>query len=64
MNTDEAKRKAEAAPDREKLLGLAKTLLMVECPHMETDAGRKVRNEAGQRLDALAAWIRNLANQL
>ena len=64
MNADEAKRKAEAAPDREKLLQLSRMLLLVECREMSTKDGRKILVEAGEKLDALAAWIRGKAGEL
>lgn len=60
----EAKRKADAAPDREKLMAFAHDVAEMKLPPMCGMAGRAIRHEIEEKMRTVAAWIRNIANQL
>ena len=62
--SSEAKRKAEAAPDREKLLAFAHDVAEMKLPPMGSLKARELRHEIEDRMREIAAWIRGKAGEL
>ena len=60
----EAKRKAETAPDREKLLAFSHEVSEMKLPPMCGMAGLAIRHEIEEKIRTVAAWIRDIADQL
>lgn len=63
MNS-EAKRKAEAAPDREKFLALADFIESYAVPTCGTKEGQNLAFEIGERKRGFAQWVRRMAGEL
>ena len=62
--SSEAKRKAEAAPDREKLLAYGTQIAKMQGPWLESEPARLIENEIKRQLVSLGAWIRGKAGEL
>lgn len=60
----EAKRKAEAAPDRDKLMAFADSLARLPKPTCSTEAARAINKMLEQKLEWLAAWIKEEARKI
>lgn len=60
----EAERKAKAAPDKEKLFNLAKSIGLVEIPDLKSEEGKKILSDVKLMLDKLSTFINEKTNQL
>ena len=54
---EEAERKAAAAPDKAKLLGIAKSVRSLEMPQVSTDDGKRVLADIKAKAESFAKWI-------
>lgn len=57
-------RAAELAPDREKLLALARTVRALQVPELATEAGRVAGAKVAEQLAKMAAWIEKTGGAL
>lgn len=57
-------RAAELAPDREKLLALARTVRALQVPEMATEAGRGAGVKVAEQLAKMSAWIEKTGGAL
>jgi hypothetical protein len=64
MNELEAKRKAEAAPDREKFLALAYQLEHMALPECSNESARIAVSHLKECNQGAAAWLRKKAGEL
>lgn len=60
----EAKRKAEAAPDKEKLIAMIGTIQHLPTPACATEAGKAVSKALCEKLNWLAAWLETEVEKL
>lgn len=60
----EAERKAKAAPDKEKLFNLAKSIGLVELPELKSDEAKKILSDVKIMLDKLSNFINEKTNQI
>jgi hypothetical protein len=64
MNELEAKRKADAAPDREKFLALADFIESYAVPTCATKEGQNLAGDISNRKRGFAQWVRRMAGEL
>lgn len=57
-------RAAELAPDREKLLALARALRALPVPELASEAGQAVRPKVLEQLDRMARWVERTGETL
>lgn len=60
----EAKRLAAAAPDHDKLVAFAATVLALEVPAVSTSEAKIIANEIAAKVKAMATWIKAQAAKL
>lgn len=60
----ESERKAKAAPDKEKLFNLAKSIGLIELPELKSEEGKKILGDVKTMLDKLSNFINEKTNQI
>lgn len=60
----EAARQAALAPERDKLLAFADTVLALEVPTLDSESGQVVQKALVTKLTNMAAWLRKEAKTL
>lgn len=60
----DAERKAKAAPDKEKLFNLAKTIGLIELPELKSEEAKKILQDAKVLLDKVSNFINEKTNQI
>lgn len=63
-SAEQARRKAEGSPDKEKLLNFAADLLAYPFPDLETQEARNIKDAAMEKITRLASQIRGQAEAL